>query len=208
MVGSAILLAAGQSTRMGGLKGLLPWGEKTLFEHQLLTLLHSPIDDIVVVVGYQAEQFIQIAKHYPVRIIQNKNCHLGKCSSIITGLHSIQKRSEMILISAIDQPTETEVIQQLILSLLDYPIAIPILQGKRGHPILFSTKVMNDLLTITEETKGLRNVIQKYQNQLVEVSVNTPHIHLNLNTPKDYLEAKARFQPFSDLRRSKNNASI
>ena len=202
MVGSAILLAAGQSTRMGGLKGLLTWGEKTLFEHQLITLLHSPIDDIVVVVGYQAEQFIKIAQHYPVRIIYNKNYLLGKCSSIISGLHAIQKRSEMILISTIDQPTETKIIQQLILSLLDYPIAIPILHGKRGHPILFSPKVMNDLLTITEETKGLRNVIQKYQNQLVEVSVHTPLIQLNLNSPKDYLEAIDQFQPFSDLRRS------
>ncbi len=201
MVASAILLAAGQSTRMGSLKGLLPWGEKTLFEHQLLTLVQSPITEIVVVVGYQAEQFIKIAQHYPVRIIHNKNYHLGKCSSIITGLQAVQSRPEMILISAIDQPAEAGVIQQLILSLLDYPIAIPIMNGKRGHPILFSEKLFTELLTITEETKGLRNIIQKYQNQLVEVPVHSPLIQLNLNTPHDYLGAKDRFHPLSDLRR-------
>lgn len=203
MLGSAILLAAGQSARMGGLKGLLPWGEKTLFEHQLQILAQSPLTDIVVVIGYQAEQFIKIAQHYPVKMIHNRNYQQGKCSSIITGLRAVQNHSEMILISAIDQPTETGIIQQLIHSLLDYPIAIPVMNGKRGHPILFSTKILKDLLTITEETKGLRNIIQKYQTQLVEVPIYNPLIQLNLNTPQDYLIAQERMLSFSDLRRSK-----
>lgn len=203
MVGSAILLAAGQSTRMNSLKGLLPWGETTLFEHQLQILTQSPFKEIIVVIGYKAEQFIKIAKDYPVKIILNKNYQLGKCSSIIAGLYAVQKLSDIILISSIDQPTEREIIQQLVQTFLegDYPLAIPIMDGKRGHPIVFSTKIFKDLLAITEETKGLRNVIQKYQNQLIEVPINDPHIHLNLNTFQDYLVALNSFQPVNDKRR-------
>ncbi|MBM7583736.1 molybdenum cofactor cytidylyltransferase [Bacillus pakistanensis] len=185
---TAILLAAGQSSRMGKLKGLLPWKRVTLFEHQLMTLEKSPVEEIIVVVGYQAEHFMKLAKNFPVRMEFNKKYSLGKCSSILSGLQAMKNPKNNILIAALDQPLDTDTIYSLSETFAgsDHLIAVPVFLGKRGHPILFSGSLYNDLLTINEETMGLRRIFQKYKDTVIEVSVNNPAILLNLNTPDDY----------------------
>ncbi|MFK9092774.1 NTP transferase domain-containing protein [Bacillus salipaludis] len=185
---TAILLAAGQSSRMGKLKGLLPWKGVTLFEHQLMTLEKSSVEEIIVVFGYQAEQFMKLAKYFPVRMKFNKKNPFGKCSSILSGLQAMKNPKNNILIAALDQPLDTDTINSLSETLegSDHLIAVPVFLGKRGHPVLFSGSLHNDLLTINEETMGLRSIFQKYKDTVMEVSVNNPTILLNLNTPDDY----------------------
>ncbi|WP_257347328.1 nucleotidyltransferase family protein [Pseudalkalibacillus decolorationis] len=182
---TAILLAAGQSSRMGKLKGLLPWKGVTLFEHQLMTLEKSSVEEIIVVV---AEQFMKLAKYFLVRMEFNKNYPFGKCSSILSGLQAMKNPKNNILIAALDQPLDTDTINSLSETLAGsgHPIAVPVFLGKRGHPILFSGSLHNDLLTINEETMGLRSIFQKYKDTVMEVPVNNPAILLNLNTPDDY----------------------
>ncbi|QED47727.1 nucleotidyltransferase family protein [Cytobacillus dafuensis] len=193
MIGTAILLAAGQSKRMQPLthKGLLSWEGKTLFEHQLQMLLQSSLSDIIVILGHEAELFLHIANKYPVKTIYNENFKKGKCSSIICGLQAANKDSKMILVSSVDQPVDYKIINQLVLSMkdTDQPISIPINKGKRGHPILFSRKIISDLLLINEKTQGLRNIIRKYENQIIEVPIDSILIGLNINTPEDYQNA-------------------
>lgn len=189
MSSTAILHAAGQSSRMGNrIKGLLPWEGITLFEHQLQMLEKSPFDEIIVVVGNEANLFIEIANKYPVKIVHNKNFLNGKCSSIIAGLEAMDKHSEMILITAVDQPLDLLIMNQLVHALenSNHSIAIPVYKKKRGHPILFSTNIYHELLSIEEKTKGLRSIIQKYQKSLIEVPIDNFLVELNLNTPTDY----------------------
>ncbi|MBU8878569.1 nucleotidyltransferase family protein [Bacillus sp. FJAT-29790] len=191
MGATAILLAAGQSTRMGCLKGMLPWHEKTLFEHQLIALEKSTLSEIIVVLGYEAERFLKIVNNYSVKAVYNKNYHIGKVSSILTGLNAVGDVSESILILAVDQPTETEIINNLveIQTNSNCPIAVPVYDGKRGHPVVFSRSIINDLLAIKEETKGLRTIFQKYEKKVIEAPINNPLIRLNLNTIEDYQNA-------------------
>ncbi|KAB2331528.1 nucleotidyltransferase family protein [Cytobacillus depressus] len=195
---SAIVLSAGQSTRMQPLphKGLIPWEGTTLFEHQLQVLLKCVISEIIVVVGYMADVFKQKSKAYPVKIVNNENYELGKCSSIIKGLQSIVHSTELILITAVDQPTDVNIVNRLIQSLQNSqsPIAIPIYKGKRGHPILFSANIINELLSIQEETLGLRKIIRKYEKQITEVVIESPLIKLNINSPGDYEQAQSLFR--------------
>lgn len=190
---SAILLAAGMSTRMQPLshKAFIHWQGKTLLEHQITALQQSSVSEIIIVVGYNAHLFTQITNKYEVITIYNENYKTGKCSSIIKGLHSINKSSNYILIAAIDQPVESAIINKLIQSLQNSNslIAMPVYKEKRGHPILLSTKIYSDLLTIKEDTFGIRNIIQKYENHILEVSTNNPVISLNINTPENYLNA-------------------
>lgn len=188
MGGSAILLAAGKSTRMGSLKGLLPWHGTTLFEHQLKALERASLDEIIVVLGFQAELFNRIAKNYPVKIVYNQHFLSGKCSSILCGLQAIEKVSLPILITAVDQPTNPEIINRLAESLQNSnaQIAVPVYKEKRGHPVLFSERMLSELLSITEETQGLRGIFQKYKHNVLEVPVNNSGILLNLNTYEDY----------------------
>lgn len=185
---TAILLAAGKSTRMGTLKGLLPWGGKTLFEHQLMELEKSLIDSIIVVVGYKKEHFMKITKELPIKTVFNQHFQSGKCSSLLTGLRTIESRSDAILVVAVDQPICFEVINRLLESLSNSKdkIAVPLFNEKRGHPVLFSGSILEDLLSIKEETLGIRSVFQKYKNSICEVPLNNDYIQLNLNTPEEY----------------------
>ncbi|WP_066288309.1 nucleotidyltransferase family protein [Bacillus sp. FJAT-29937] len=187
---SAILLSAGLSSRMRPLphKGLLQWKGKTLIEHQIQMLLNSNLSEIIVVVGHEAEKFFPITNQYPVKAVYNENFLQGKCSSIIKGLQSIDPACDMILITAVDQPIDDTVINHLIQSLQESNclIAIPLNNGKRGHPILFSKNIIHVLLSIQEETQGLRNIIRKYENQIVEAVIDNTLISQNINTPMDY----------------------
>lgn len=173
---------------MGSLKGLLPWHGTTLFEHQLKALERASLDEIIVVLGFQAELFNRIAKNYPVKIVYNQHFLSGKCSSILCGLQAIEKVSLPILITAVDQPTNPEIINRLAESLQNSnaQIAVPVYKEKRGHPVLFSERMLSELLSITEETQGLRGIFQKYKHNVLEVPVNNSGILLNLNTYEDY----------------------
>ncbi|MBY0120505.1 NTP transferase domain-containing protein [Bacillus sp. S/N-304-OC-R1] len=190
---SAVLLSAGKSTRMHPLphKGLVNWQGTTLFQYQIQSLLNSAVSEIIVVLGYQAKFFLPLASKYPVKTIYNENYENGKCSSIIKGLQSIDHTSKYILMTAVDQPTAPSINNELINSLKtsNASIAIPACNGKRGHPILFSSKLFNELLLIQEETFGLRNIIRKYEKEILELPVDTPLISLNINTPENYQDA-------------------
>ncbi|CAM3728371.1 nucleotidyltransferase family protein [Cytobacillus oceanisediminis] len=191
MAGAAILLAGGQSTRMGKLKGLLPWHGRTLFEYQLQTLLESPFSDVIAVVGYRSEELEKIAKNYPVKVVKNNLFHTGKCSSIIAGLNTANDSSSNILITAVDQPSSAQTLSRLYNVQIkeNSLITVPVFQGKRGHPVVFSSVLREELSAIKEETKGLRSVFQKHKSLVKEVPVDDSSIHLNLNTPEDYLHA-------------------
>jgi molybdenum cofactor cytidylyltransferase len=195
MTHTAILLAAGHSSRMGTLKGLLPWNGTTLFEHQLNTLRKSVFTDIVVVLGYEADKFHSIGKKYSAKLITNEHFQDGKCSSIIAGVKAADTLSETILITSVDQPLHSDIINKLASDFRKSSrlIAVPSYLGKRGHPILFSSRLRNELLSIKEENMGLRHVIQQHENFLLEVPVENEQIHLNLNRQEDYKMAIKKY---------------
>lgn len=187
---TAILLAGGQSSRMGQLKGLLPWQGRTLFEFQIETLLKSPFSDVITVLGYRSELFEPIAKNYPVKVIKNNLFLTGKCSSIIAGLKAAGE-AQNILISSVDQPASKQTLESLYSGHAREKslITVPVYQNKRGHPVVFSKLLRRDLLAIKEESKGLRSIFQKYKNDVHEIPVNDSGILLNLNTLNDYKRA-------------------
>ncbi|PWW25797.1 molybdenum cofactor cytidylyltransferase [Cytobacillus oceanisediminis] len=191
MAGAAILLAGGQSTRMGELKGLLSWHGRTLFEYQLQTLIESPFSDVIAVVGYRSEELETMAKNYPVKVVKNDLFHTGKCSSIIAGVSAANTHARNILITAVDQPASELTLKRLYnVQIRERSlITVPVFQGRRGHPVLFSSGLREELSAIKEETKGLRSVFQKHKSLVKEVPVDDSSIHLNLNTPEDYLHA-------------------
>ncbi|WP_096435144.1 nucleotidyltransferase family protein [Alteribacter populi] len=188
---SAILLAAGKSTRMGRLKGLLPWMGKTLIEYQLDQLTHSKIEDIVVVLGHRAEQYKPILKPYKVKIIVNEDYHDGKSSSIRKGIKGTEPHSKGIFIAAVDQPVPFTVFDSVALHQEKYDsmITVPFYNGKRGHPVLFSKQLKGALLNVNEETFGLRKVMADNKNQVSDVHVREHAITLNLNTIAAYEQA-------------------
>ena len=199
---SAVLIAAGESSRMGRPKPLLPWHGMPLIEYQIANLIDSGVSDVVVVVGHQHDSVIPHIAAHGVRHVLNLNYREGKTSSIKAGIHSLALRTTSILLLAVDQPRPSGIIQKVVNSHLnnDALITSPRCAGKGGHPLVFSSALRTELESITEEGHGVREVLLKHDAEIHQVQINDPIIKLDINTPKSYNEAVKRYRT-----RSTNN---
>ena len=192
---SAVLTAAGESTRMGEAKPLLAWRGATLLEHQLNCLLEGGVSEVVVVLGHQAAEIARYAKGPNVRWVVNGRYRDGKASSIKAGLTAISQDAEAIVLLAVDQPRTSEIVSQVIRAHVenDALITSPRYRGHGGHPLIFSGSLKSELESITEEAQGIRAVFRRHGDQVTEVQIDDPLVRLDLNTPDAYEEAVARY---------------
>ncbi|GAH79831.1 unnamed protein product, partial [marine sediment metagenome] len=140
---SALLLAAGESKRMGRQKLLLPFGTSTIIEQTIDNLLNSRADEIIVVVGYRAQELVTKIGRKPLKIAVNPHYQQGMSASIIAGLNLIDNNAKAVMIALADQPgISSKIIDKLIAEFRqdNKGIAIPVYQGNRGHPVIFSIK--------------------------------------------------------------------
>lgn len=194
---SAILLAAGRSQRMGRLKGLLPWQGTSLIEWQLTQLEQSLIDDIVVVLGYGANRYEPLIQRHQIRSVINNDYEQGKTSSILKGLKTISPQAEAVLIAAVDQPLRERTINHMIKHMVhtNQAIVIPIYGNQRGHPVLFSASLKGELLRISEQTHGLKNIIRTHHELISELHTDDAYVLYNFNRPSDYLRVRTHNIP-------------
>jgi molybdenum cofactor cytidylyltransferase len=201
---TALLLAAGESVRMGFPKSLLPWGGRPLLAHQLAALQRSRIDECIVVLGREADRLRGYVRPilrpgWKTRAVINPRPADGKSSSIRAGLAALSRPPEAILVVAVDQPIEARLVDALLATAEKewavprdgWPllrIVIPTFDGKRGHPVLFHGSLFPELLGVSEETEGLRRVVRRIPERVLEMPWERSGILLNLNTPVD-LEA-------------------
>ncbi len=192
---SAILTAAGESTRMGRLKALLPWGGLTLVEHQVNCLLEAGVSEVVVVLGHRAQEVVPYVKGASVRYVLNADYRQGKTTSIKAGLRAISSDADAILLLAVDQPRTKDIIAEVIRAHVEKKAIItsPRYRGHGGHPLIFSAALKPELERITEEKQGIREVFQAHRHDVNEVCIDDPIIRLDLNTPQSYEEAMRRF---------------
>ena len=192
---SAILTAAGESTRMGRLKALLPWGGLTLVEHQVKCLLDAGVSEVVVVLGHRADDIAPYINGQNVCYTLNPDYKQGKTTSIRAGLRAISPDAEAILLLAVDQPRTADVIAQVLHDHIEKNAVItsPRYQGHGGHPLIFSAALKSELKRITEENQGIREVFQAHRDEVNEVAIDNPILRLDLNTPESYEEAMRAF---------------
>jgi molybdenum cofactor cytidylyltransferase len=188
---SAVLLAAGKSTRMGTLKALLPWEGTTLLQYQLSQFTLSKVNQIIVVLGYQSSKLLSYLENSPAQLVWNEQYEMGKTESIKRGILSIRENIDCFILATVDQPINQSLIDAMIKEFIQTSskIIIPIYHGKRGHPILFSTELQEELLQIKEETQGLKEILHKRKKDIHEWTVMDPSVLFNFNSPKDYKEA-------------------
>ena len=190
---TAILIAAGTSTRMGTPKPLLPWGTERLINYQIRTLTEAGLDEIIVVLGHQARQVaLYIPESCKVVTVINPDYLTGKTTSIQCGILKANNRTTAIMLLAVDQPRTSSLIRQLITehhkngSLITQPIAK---QGKGGHPLLFDITLREELLGITELTQGVRDVVSSHSDKILRVPTNSELPLLDINTKDEYTDA-------------------
>ena len=192
---SAILTTAGESTRMGRPKPLLPWHGVTLVQYQVRSLTDAGASEVIVVLGHEADLVAPYVKGPGVRYVENSDYPLGKTTSIKAGLQAIDPHANAVLLLAVDQPRPTEVIAAVIRAHLESKALItsPRYQGHGGHPLIFSASLKGELERITEERQGIREVFQAHRREVTEAEIDDPIVRLDLNTPEAYEEAKMRY---------------
>ncbi len=192
---SAILTAAGESSRMGRPKALLPWRGVALVEYQAANLLEGGASEVVVVLGHEHETIAPHVRGERVRYVVNPHYALGKTTSIKAGLRELGPDVTDVILLAVDQPRPPEIVARVVDSHLRTGTLItsPRYGGRGGHPLIFSAALREDLAAITEEGQGVRAVFRAHADDVNEVHIDDAVIRLDLNTPDDYRLAKARY---------------
>jgi molybdenum cofactor cytidylyltransferase len=186
---SAIILAAGQSKRMGQPKMLLPWGKMTVIEHVITTFLNAGIEDVIVVTGGAREQVENLINQYHIRKVHNNDYETGEMlSSIQCALRAIPDEARAALIGLGDQPQVQEKSVRLLRE--EYRdsqsrLIVPSFQMRRGHPWLVTRPLWSEILAL-KPPKSLRDFLKRHAEEIHYVSVDTPSVLADLDTPEDY----------------------
>ncbi len=189
----AILLAAGESSRMGQLKALLPWRDTTLIEHQLRSLLGAGVQQVVVVLGHDADRLKPIVEAVDGATWTLNNDYLqGKTTSLKAGVAALagQELSDVLLLN-VDQPRSAETVRTLLERhrASSSRITIPTHGGKGGHPIFIAAELLPELADIEEETQGLKAVVRRHAEATERFELDDPTVLWDLNTPEQYQQA-------------------
>jgi molybdenum cofactor cytidylyltransferase len=185
---SAILLAAGESKRMGKTKQLMPLGRSTLLEQTIDNLLDSSVDETIVVLGHKAEEIAGKIAGRPVKIVINPDYSQGMSTSVIAGLMLVDPRSQAVMLAMGDQPLVASItINQLVETFNQNKkgIAVPTYRGRRGHPIIFDIKYKAELFTLKGDIGG-REIIRNHPEDVLMVAVDSESIISDIDTQEDY----------------------
>jgi molybdenum cofactor cytidylyltransferase len=191
---SAILLAAGESRRMGRTKQLLSFGQSTILEETVKRLLDSMIDELIIVLGYDAERLrgSLLLRDKRIKFTVNPRYSEGMSSSIRCGVLSADSTAEAFLIALADQPLiRPEVINLLIDRYLSSRsgIVVPVYRGVKGHPVIFSKKYLKELASLSGDI-GARRLLEKYAEDVETVKVDSAEILLDIDREEDYVKLK------------------
>jgi len=186
---SVIVLAAGESKRMGQPKMLLPWGKDTVLGQVISTFQEACIEDIVVVTGGAHEQVERIVNQYGARSVFNRHFASGEMlSSLQLGINAQTPQTQATLIGLGDQPQVQTGTVQLICETFRQRkswLVVPSFQRRRGHPWLVEKSLWQEILEI-KFPQSPRDFLNEHSREIDYVEVDTPTILADLDTPEDY----------------------
>ncbi len=193
---SALVPAAGLSTRMGGElpKPLLPWGASTVIRTVVSTLHAAGVADVVVITGHRREAIEAALAGHAVRCVHNPAYGSGEMlASIQAGLAAADPNSTAALLALADQPQMQVSVVQRVLSAFQasdgQALVIPSHNLRRGHPIVLPRSLWAEVLALPAGDT-LRSVIQRHAAAIRYVEGDTPTVLADLDTPEQYAAAR------------------
>jgi len=182
---AAILLAAGQSTRMGAFKPLLPFGNKTVIECCIDYLREGGVETIVVVLGHRAGDIRKKLTGVTFAFNSDSTSEMG--ASIAAGVQQLPATVQATLIALSDHPAvPANVVSKLIQEWNEGArLIIPTWQDRGGHPVLVDLRFRRELLNASS-SGGLRTLFDAYPEELKRIAVDSPFIARDMDTWDDY----------------------
>lgn len=187
----AIILAAGESSRMGQPKMLLPFGQASIIETVITGITASCADDIVVVLGAEKERISGLIKKYPVSLVYNPAYPTGMLSSVQAGFAALPDNTRAALIVLGDQPDVSPAVVDLLIkryNSAEKGILLPVQGGKRGHPVLIDMKYRKMIANL-DPAVGLRALMHAQADDILQVEVDDPAVHQDIDNLEDYANA-------------------
>jgi molybdenum cofactor cytidylyltransferase len=185
---AAILLAAGQSKRMGAFKPLLPFGHKTVIECCLDYFEEGGVETLVVVLGHRADEVREKLKERRVIFALNPDPNSEMGASIAAGLRALSASSAATLIALVDQPAVPPVVISTLIETWQQGarLIVPTWEGRGGHPVLVDLSFKPELLNL-DAAGGLRSLFDARRHEVKRLPVNSPFIARDMDTWDDYL---------------------
>jgi molybdenum cofactor cytidylyltransferase len=185
---SAVILSGGASQRMGSPKALLPYQGRPFLEHLIAVTSHPKIGARRIVLGADAELITDAVRLAADEVVINAEWEKGQLSSIQAGIRSLPAGTDGMILCLIDHPLISatlvdELIERFYSGSTTPPIALPVYQRKRGHPVIFSSGVYEELMTAPLE-QGARSVVWAHAREVAELVTSEQGCVLNLNDPE------------------------
>jgi molybdenum cofactor cytidylyltransferase len=183
---AAIILAGGESRRMGMPKALLEVREHTFLENFLEVTRHPRVGLQRVVLGAYADKILARVELPREVVVINTHWRKGQLSSLQTGLRSLPARTEGAIVCPVDHPLVSAALVASLITAFDSSdglITLPVYKGTRGHPVIFSAALYPELLAADMEI-GARAVVRAHRDATIEVLTGEEGAVLNLNDPE------------------------
>ena len=186
----AVVLSAGESSRMGRPKALLPIDGQTFIDRIVAALKQSGLERIVVVLGFDADEMRAKIEHLPVEIVVNPGYQLGQLSSLQVAIRHLASdpNCDAVMVHLVDHPyIDTELVGVMMRGFNDSKklIVVPRHQGKRGHPVIFSRALFQELLDAPMD-QGAKAVVNAHRGDTLEIDTEDSGITLDIDTPELY----------------------
>jgi CTP:molybdopterin cytidylyltransferase MocA len=185
---AGIVLAGGESLRMGRPKALLAIGAETFLERAIRTLRAGGCQDIVVVLGGEDREIAGLAARTGARGAPGPGPGSEQIDSLRAGLRGLPLAAEAAVVLPVDHPlVRPTTVAALVAAFRSggAPVVRPAMRGRHGHPVLFAAAVFDELLH-GELAEGARSVIRKHAPQVLDVEVDDPGVLADVDTPDDY----------------------
>ena len=187
----AIVLAAGESKRMGFPKMLLPFNGSTMIESVIANITRSGIENIIIVLGAEHESVAERIKKLPVMYCYNERYRDGMLSSVICGFRNVPSDCKAALVFQGDQPLITDRAINAVLAAYirsGKGIVIPMYyRTRRGHPLLVDCKYREEIEHL-DASIGLRALPEKFSGDVLEADTNDAGILRDFDTYDEYLK--------------------
>lgn len=188
----AVILAAGESRRMGQPKLLLPYGSGTIIETVVRNVVASSVDRTLVVLGARRQEIEERIDGFAVKKAFNREYRKGMFSSVLCGLGSLPRSARAAVLVLADQPgIPAGIIDSLVAAFLREKkgLVVPVCRKRRGHPLLLDLKYRLEIEALPPEA-GLRGLLRAHPDDILEVRVSNPEILRDIDSPGDYRKTR------------------